>query len=194
MTTIASMIGVSALIFIAKGNPIGPFLMIGFSIVYGIISYSYAYYGEMITYLGMSAPMALVSLISWLRNPYRGNRSEVKIHRLKGKELWVLLLLSFVLSILFYWILKLFGTSNLLLSTFSVTTSCFAVCLTFRRSPYFALAYSLNDVVLIALWILASLDDISYLSMVICFSVFLVNDLYSFFNWKRMEKRQGYGV
>ena len=168
--------------------------MIGFSIVYGIISYSYAYYGEMITYLGMSAPMARVSLISWLRNPYRGNRSEVKIHRLKGKELWVLLLLSFVLSILFYWILKLFGTSNLLLSTFSVTTSCFAVCLTFRRSPYFALAYSLNDVVLIALWILASLDDISYLSMVICFSVFLVNDLYSFFNWKRMEKRQGYGV
>ena len=114
MTTVASMIGVSALIFIAKGNPIGQFLMIGFSIVYGIISYSYAYYGEMITYLGMSAPMAFVSLISWLRNPYRGKRSEVRINRLKGKEVWLLLLLSLVLSVLFYWVFSSKTTSKVI--------------------------------------------------------------------------------
>ena len=48
---LASLIGVSALIFISKGNPIGQVLTIAFSILYGIISYSYAYYGEMITYL-----------------------------------------------------------------------------------------------------------------------------------------------
>ena len=70
------------------------------------------------------------------------------------------------------------------------TTSFLAVYLTFRRSPYFALAYAMNDVVLIVLWILASITDISYLSVVICFVVFFVNDMYGFISWKRMEKRQ----
>lgn len=38
------------LIFNAKGNPFGQLLMIIFSLIYGVISYSFSYYGEMITY------------------------------------------------------------------------------------------------------------------------------------------------
>ena len=56
-TLIASFIGVTALIFNAKGNPFGQLLMVIFSILYGIISFAFAYYGEMITYLGMTAPI-----------------------------------------------------------------------------------------------------------------------------------------
>lgn len=71
-----------------------------------------------------------------------------------------------------------------------MATSFLAVYLTFRRSPYFALAYAANDVVLIILWTLAAREDISYLSVIICFVLFLVNDLYGYVSWKRMEKRQ----
>jgi nicotinamide riboside transporter PnuC len=71
-----------------------------------------------------------------------------------------------------------------------VTTSFIAVYLTFRRSPYFALAYAANDVVLIVMWTMAAAEDMRYLSVVICFLMFLVNDLYGFASWKRMEKRQ----
>lgn len=56
--------------------------MIVFSAMYGVISFTFAYYGEMMTYLGMSAPMAVFSLVSWLRNPYEGKRSEVKVSAL----------------------------------------------------------------------------------------------------------------
>ncbi len=82
LTLVASFIGVTALIFNAKGNPLGQFLMVIFSILYGIISFAFAYYGEMITCLGMTALMAVFALVSWLRNPYNGNKSEVKINRL----------------------------------------------------------------------------------------------------------------
>ncbi|MBQ1229975.1 MAG: nicotinamide mononucleotide transporter, partial [Clostridia bacterium] len=71
-----------------------------------------------------------------------------------------------------------------------VTTSFLAVYLTFRRSPFFALAYAANDIVLILLWSMASASEIRYISVTVCFVAFLVNDLYGFFNWKRMEKRQ----
>ena len=52
MTLAASLIGTTSLIFNAKGNPIGQALMILFSLLYGLISYSFSYFGEMITYLG----------------------------------------------------------------------------------------------------------------------------------------------
>ncbi len=193
MTLAASLIGVTSLIFNAKGNPIGQALMILFSLLYGIISYSFSYYGEMITYLGMTAPMALFALISWLRNPYNGNRAEVAVNRICKGETVFMCVLTAVVTVAFYFILDYFNTANILPSTVSVTTTFLAVYLTFRRSPYFALAYAANDLVLIALWILAAREDISYLSVIICFVMFLVNDLYGFMSWKRMEMRQHNG-
>ena len=190
MTLAASLIGVTSLIFNAKGNPIGQGLMILFSLLYGAISYTFSYFGEMITYLGMTGPMALFALISWLRNPYRGNHAEVAVNRLSHRELVLVCGLTAAVTCGFYFILEYFRTANMIPSTLSVTTSFLAVYLTFRRSPYFALAYAANDLVLIVLWTLAAVEDIRYLSVIICFVMFLVNDLYGFINWKRMEKRQ----
>lgn len=190
LTLTASLIGATSLIFCAKGNPFGQFLMIIFGLIYGIISLTFSYYGEMITYMGMTVPMAVIALISWLRNPYKGNKAEVAINRLKGKEILFMFILSVLVTVIFYFILKFFGTANLLPSTVSVCTTFIAVYLTFRRSPYFALAYAVNDIVLIVLWILATATDISYLSVIICFAMFLINDLYSFYNWLRMRKIQ----
>ncbi len=98
----ASLTGVSSLIFCAKGNPFGQLLMVIFSIMYGIISYTFRYYGEMITYLGMTAPMAVFSLISWLLNPYDGNKSEVQVNRLKSGEIVFMLFLTAAVTVLFY--------------------------------------------------------------------------------------------
>ena len=190
MTLAASLIGTTSLIFNAKGNPIGQALMILFSLLYGVISYTFSYFGEMITYLGMTGPMALFALISWLRNPYNGNHAEVAVNRLENKELVLMYMLTVLVTLGFYFILDHFNTANMIPSTLSVTTSFIAVYLTFRRSPYFALAYAANDVVLIVMWTLAAKEDISYLSVIICFVMFLVNDLYGFVSWKRMEKRQ----
>lgn len=186
----ASLIGITALIFNAKGNPVGQILIIIFSVFYGIISYSFAYYGEMITYMGMSAPMALLAFISWIRNPYNGNRSEVRVNRIKRGEVVFMLILTAAVTAVFYFILKRFGTANLIPSTVSVTTSFIAVYLTFRRSEFYALAYAANDMILIILWIMASVTDISCLSVIICFAMFLMNDLYGFISWRKMRKRQ----
>lgn len=190
LTLIASLIGVTSLIFNAKGNPFGQLLMVIFSVLYGIISCSFSYYGEMITYMGMTGPMAFFALVSWLRNPYKGKKSQVKVNSINRKEAWFTVLLTAAVTAVFYFILKYFKTANLFFSTVSVTTSFAAVYLTFRRSPYFALIYALNDIVLIILWVYASLSDITYLSVVICFIMFLVNDIYGFVSWLNMEKKQ----
>ncbi len=190
MSLSASLIGVTSLIFNAKGNPFGQFLMIVFSILYGIISFTFSYYGEMITYLGMTAPMALFALISWLRHPYKGNKAQVAVNKIKGKEFIIMIILSAIVTLIFYFILAAFDTANIIPSTISVTTSFIAVYLTFRRSPYFALAYAANDIVLIILWVMATIQNVSYISVVVCFAAFLINDIYGFISWRRMEKLQ----
>lgn len=168
--------------------------MLAFSALYGIISYTFAYYGEMITYLGMTAPMALFSLIAWLKNPYDGRRSEVKINSLKKKELALMFGLAVLVTVGFCFVLEYFDTAKLIPSTISVMTSFLAVYLTFRRSEYYAIAYAANDVVLIVLWTLATLADSSYLSVAVCFFVFLINDVYGFISWTKMRKRQQNGT
>lgn len=187
---LASIIGVISLIFSAKGNPIGQFLMVIFSILYGIISFKFSYYGEVVTYLGMTMPMAIFAFISWIRNPYEGNKSEVRVNHLPRLEWWFLFILTAIITIIFYYILSYFNTANIIPSTISVTTSFAAVYLTFRRSYYYAIGYALNDIVLIILWILASIQNLSYLSVVVCFVVFLINDIYGYVNWKSMSKKQ----
>lgn len=190
LTLTASLIGVTSLLFCAKGNPLGQLLMVVFSLLYGVISYTFAYYGEMITYLGMTAPMALFALISWLKNPYNGNRAQVRVNRIRPREWLFMLALTAVVTVIFHAILAYFHTPNLLPSTLSVTTSFVAVYLTFRRSPYYAAAYALNDAVLIALWLLAARTDSAYLSVVVCFVMFFVNDIYGYLSWQAMHKRQ----
>lgn len=185
----ASLIGVTALIFVAKGRSIGQLLTIVFSVFYGIISIKNQYYGEMITYLGMSAPMALVALISWIKNPYK-NTAEVKVNSLSRKQLTLMSVSCIAVTIAFYFILRALGNASLLFSTLSVTTSFLASYLTALRSPYYALAYSANDIVLIVLWVVASMENPEYVPMIACFVMFLANDLYGFYNWRKMKKRQ----
>lgn len=188
LSLIASLVGATSLIFIAKGDVIGQVLSVIFSVMYGIISYSFAYYGEMLTYLCMTAPMAVFAIISWARNPY--SEHEVRVNHLKGREFGFLAVLTAVITAIFYFVLDYFNTANIVFSTISVATSFIAVYLTFRRSEYYALGYAANDIVLIILWVLATLENRSYFSMVICFVMFFANDFYGFLNWSRMKYRQ----
>lgn len=186
----ASLIGVTALILVAKGHALGQLLTIVFAVLYGIISLRVRYYGEMITYLGMTAPMALLALVTWLRNPYRDSQ-EVAVHRMSARETALMLALTVLTTAAFYFILRAMGNAALAVSTLSITTSFLASYLTALRSPYYALCYAANDLVLIVLWVISSLADPSGVPMVGCFAMFFLNDMYGFVNWRRMARRQG---
>ena len=189
LSIIASLIGVTALIFVAKGHPLGQLLTIVFGVLYGVISLRVRYYGEMITYLGMTAPMALLALITWLRNPYQDS-AEVAVRRMRRIDVAVMLLLTALVTAAFWFILRALGNAALLVSTLSVTTSFLASYLTAMRSPYYALCYAMNDLVLIVLWVISAFADPAGWAMVACFAMFFLNDMYGFVNWRRMEKRQ----
>ncbi|MBR2635727.1 MAG: nicotinamide mononucleotide transporter [Oscillospiraceae bacterium] len=186
LSTAASLIGVTSLIFLAKGYVFGQVLMVIFSLCYGAISLLFRYYGEAITYVGMTMPMALLAVFSWMRHTGTDSRSVI-IHRLTRGQ-WILgWILTAAVTAVFYFILKGLGNASLFFSTLSIATSFIAAYLSYFRSPYSCLGYAANDVVLIVLWLLAAAQDPSCTAMIVCFSVFLLNDLYGFFSWKKRE-------
>ncbi len=190
LALVASLIGAGALIFTAKGLPLGQVLIIIFALLYGIISINNRYWGEFLTYVGMSLPMAVVALVSWIKHPYKEGDGEVEVARLSKKKIALLSVGAAFATVIFYFILRYFDTPALIWSTLSITTSFYAAGLTYLRSPYYALAYAMNDIVLIVLWVIATVGVPSNFPMIICFAVFLINDLYGFFSWQRMQRRQ----
>ena len=185
----SALVGVTALIFVAKGYVIGQALTVVFGLLYAYTSFECKYYGEMITYLFMATPIALMATIEWIKHPYK-DTNVVEVNRVNKKQLTIMCVLSIIVTVLLYFALKYLGTQNLFFSTISVTTSFVAAYLTYLRSPYYGLGYAANDIVLIILWVLMSIDDIAYLPMIACFVMFLINDLYGFINWKKLSKEQ----
>ncbi len=190
LTLIASLIGVTALIFVAKGDVTGQVLTVIFSVLYSIISFQFTYYGEMITYMFMTAPIAVISVFTWIRHPEEKGKREVSIAKLDRKKTVVLCIAAVIVTVIFYFILKYFNNANLFFSTISITTSFLASALTMLRSSAYALAYGANDIILIVLWVMASFENTAYLPMVMCFVMFFVNDMYGFYSWQKRKKLQ----
>lgn len=190
LTLAAAMVGVTSLVFAAKGNVWAQILMIVFSILYGIISFRFRYWGEMITYLGMSMPMAIWSTITWIKNPSKENGNEVAIRKLNWKHSVLLIFFGVIVTGGFYFILQALNTPNIVFSTISVTTSFFAASLTMLRSSYYALGYASNDIVLIVLWVLASIENPAYIPVIVNFAIFFFNDMYGFISWRKRELKQ----
>ena len=182
--------GVTSLILAAKGNVWAQFLMILFSVLYGVISFRFRYWGEMMTYLGMSLPMAVWSAITRLKNPSAGNGSEVAIRRLEKRQALLAAGLSVLVTGAFYFVLRWFRTPNLAFSTVSVTAGFLAAALAMLRSSYYALGCAANDLVLIVLWSLAGMKDPAYAPVVVNFAIFFLNDLYGFVSWRKRERLQ----
>ncbi len=190
LTLSAALIGVTALIFAAKGNVWAQILMVIFSILYGIISFRFKYFGEMITYLGMTLPMSVWSTITWIKNPSEETGNEVQIQILSGRQIVILILTGILVTAIFYYVLRMLNTPNIVFSTISVTTSFAAVSLTMLRSSYYAVGYAANDLVLIILWVLASVENPAYIPVVVNFAIFFFNDVYGFISWKKRELEQ----
>lgn len=184
LTLLSACIGVTSLIFAAIGNIWSQILMIVFSLLYAVISWQFHYWGEMITYLGMTMPMAIWSTITWMKNPSENGR-EVAIQKLSTKHIAGLIISGAITTFVFYLLLCKLDTPNIIFSTISVTTSFLAAALTMLRSSYYALGYAANDIVL---WALASLENSAYIAMMANFLIFFVNDMYGLVSWKKRER------
>lgn len=188
---VVSLIGVISVLTVAKGLVIAPMINIVYNIIYAILSITQQYYGEAIIYIFLMIPISVMSIVEWLKNKSKDDENVVEINKIHGIEYMWLSVVTLIATIGFYFLLKFLNTNELVISTISLISSLVASYLMLRRCSYYALGFMTNDIILIILWgLVVKNNSIAYLPTVITFVVFLINDIYGFINWKKIEKKQ----
>jgi len=191
LTTICSIVGIITALLLAKGKNLGQIFGLLIVALYSIVSFKNGYYGEVIIYLGIMLPMYIIGIISWLKHQNKETNS-VEVNKIKAKEWCIVFIVSIVAFTLIYFLLKMFNTNQLIISSLSVIDSLFAVYLGVRRSKYSFYFYVINDLILIALWGIPVIGgSLILLPMVFNPLINLINDLYGIYNWRKLERIQG---
>ena len=156
---------------------------------YSYVSYTNNYYGEIIISMFCTLPLMIVGLINWLK--HQDDTNTVIIKEITKKELSIVLFSQVIMFGGYYYLLKSFNTSNLIVSTLSIVASLIATYLTARRSEYGFGGFIINDLILITLWgIPVVTGNLSLIPVLLCPMLLLINDIYGVYNWKRLKEKQ----
>lgn len=157
---------------------------------YAIVSYNQGYYGELIITAFLTFPIMVIGIISWLRNKDEED-DVVIVNSLSKKELSIAFGSQIILFWAYYFLLKVFNTDLLVLSSISIVTSVLASYLEARRSELSLLCYVANDIVIITLWIIPVINgQTALISVLVGPILLLINDIYGSYNWKKLKKIQ----
>lgn len=157
---------------------------------YGIVSYNQGYYGELLITIFLTFPIMIIGIISWLRHQDKED-DVVIISSLPKKEIILAFSSQLVLYWIYFFILKLFNTDLLVISSLSVVTSVLASYFEARRSELSLFCYIANDIVIITLWLIPIISGQTQLISVIVGPILLlINDIYGSYNWKKLKEKQ----
>ena len=157
---------------------------------YGIVSFNQGYYGELLITAFLTFPIMIIGIISWLRHQDK-EKDTVIISTLSKKEIIIAFLSQLVLFWIYYYILKVFNTDLLIISTLSIVTSVLASYFEARRSELSLFCYIANDLVIITLWLIPIISgQTNLISVLVGPILLLINDIYGSYNWNRLKKQQ----
>lgn len=157
---------------------------------YGIVAYNQGYYGELLITIFLTFPIMIIGIISWLRNQDK-EEDVVIISSLPKKEIVLVFSSQLVLFWIYFFILKLFNTDLLVISSLSVVTSVLASYFEARRSELSLMCYIANDFVIITLWLIPIISgQIELVSVLVGPVLLLVNDIYGTYNWNKLKEKQ----
>ena len=190
LTISCSIVGIITALLLVKGKNLGQIFGVLITILYSIVSFKNKFYGEVIIYIGLMLPMYIAGIVSWMRHQNKFTNS-VEINKISNKEWTIILIVTIIIFIAVYFLLKVFNTKELLVSTFSVIASIFAIYLQTRRSRFSFYFYVINDLILIILWGIPVISG-NFLLIPMVFNpiINLINDSYGIINWKKIEKVQ----
>lgn len=157
---------------------------------YGIVSFNQGYYGELLITIFLTFPIMIIGIISWLRHQDK-EEDVVMISSLPRKEIIIALSSQLILFWIYYFILKIFNTDLLVISSLSVVTSVLASYFEARRSEWSLFCYIANDIVIITLWLIPIISgQTELISVLVGPILLLINDIYGSYNWKKLKQHQ----
>lgn len=187
LATFNGILGLISIFLQAKGLFFAPVVVIIDSLFYGIFSLKYNYLGEFIVYIFILIPINIYGIIQWIL--HKNVDKTISQNKLNIKEIYFLIVISFLIIVGGFLLLKLLNSDQIILNTLSLYTLSFSNYLLSRRCFWGFIYYFLNDIILIALWATTIINgETNIISFFICTIAYLICDIYGIFVWHKIKK------
>lgn len=193
---VSSLSGMLCVVLAAKGK-IGTFYLgIIQAGTYAYIAFGYGLYGEALLNGLFYLPIQFIGIYMWNKNKISSEDSvvgeEVVTKRLTIKNWLVVGGIGVVSIILFTWLLNILGGNTTGLDSTTTILSIIAQFLMLYRFVEQWVMWIVINVLTIAMWFIAlGLSDApADHTMLVMWTFFLLNSVYGYINWLKMNKRQ----
>ncbi len=185
----ASLTGMVCVVLVAKGKTLNYYFGLVNVVLYAYIAYQNKFYGEVSLNILYFLPMQFIGLYYWKTTEDKiKNKGTVVLQKLStiSKVAW---LGTSAFTVVGYWfVLKLMGGNLPFLDSISTVLSVFAMILMVKRVSEQWILWIVVDIVSIYMWVKVFFTEPGDISMIVMWTAFLVNAIYGYYNWKKMEK------
>ena len=184
--TIAAIAGVVCVVLSAKGHILCYLFGLIEVSLYVLISWKTHFWGEVMLNGLYFLPMQFVGFYNWSKNI--GSESLVKARNLTNAQKLLLLIASIALIILYGFLLEVIDGNIPYLDATTTVLSVVAMLLMVRAFVEQWWLWIVIDVFTVIKWIIAlSAQEPNAAIMVAMWSIFLINSVYGYFNWRRLS-------
>lgn len=188
---IASLTGMLCVVLVAKGKISNYYFGIINVMLYAYIAFNSKYYGEVMLNILYFLPMQIIGIYYWKKNTNRQKtKDDVRVKHLKPNEKLLWAILSILGVYLYGLILQYLGGNLPFIDSSSTVLSVIAMILMVKRVSEQWILWIIIDIVSIYMWFHVLLEGGNDISMLVMWTAYLVNAIYGYYNWKKMEKKQ----
>ncbi len=179
---VSGISGIICNVFVSKGKISNYFFGLIFAYTYFYISLGANFLGEMNTTLYVYIPAQFIGYFLWKANMQKEQNSDAVIAKALTVNGWIGLIAFLVIgTLLFVEVLNYYGGSSTGLDGLSTIIVVAAQALMVLRYREQWLLWILLNIISIALWA-------ENTSMYVMYSAYLLNSLYGYYNWSKLQK------
>lgn len=184
---ISGVTGIIGVVLCAKGKISTYFYATINVALYAWICFQNGLYGEVMLNAFYFIPMNIVGFILW--NKKKDDDGNVEAKALTKKQLIILSVGLVVAIVLYYQLLKSLGGNLQLIDSITTVTSVMALLLQVLRYKEQWLIWILVNLVSIVMWVMLLNTSEGSISMIVMWSAYLINSIYGYINWNKLNKK-----
>jgi nicotinamide mononucleotide transporter len=187
----ASLTGMLCVVLTAKGKISSFYWGLINIFTYSYVAYQSKYYGDVMLNMLYFLPMTFFGIYFWSKNSREKNKAKtVLVRSLSWKDKFIWLACSLIAAyVLGMFLRSIQGTLPFIDSTTTIFSIIATILLTKRYSDQW-FYWIMVDIWSIVMWAYIFVRDGNQISMLVMWSAFLVNAIYGYYNWIKIEKAQ----
>ena len=187
---IASLTGMLCVVLTAKAKISSFYFGLINILAYSYVAYQSRYFGDVMLNMLYFLPMTFVGIYFWKRNLKNNKKGEVIVKSLNWAKRFIWFGSSIVILTFYGLILTLIKGTLPFVDSATTVFSIIAIIMLNKRLTEQWIFWIIVDVLSIIMWAYIFITSGGDVSMLVMWSAFLVNAMYGYYNWRKLEKKQ----